>query len=98
SQVSTPTPRWPLQPAAPPEPGASSGGAKLKPWAWATLGVGAGALLAAGGFELARRASERDARGADSQIEFSHALDTMHSRQTAARVFAGVGAAAVVSG
>ena len=61
------------------------------------LGAGALTLAAAGGFELARRSVEDDAKGA-SQIEYADALDKVDQYQTTARVLAGVGGALVVAG
>jgi hypothetical protein len=83
-----------------PQTGSSArdGASALRPWAWLTLGVGAGALIAAGGFELARRSSEDDARSAGSQLAYADALETMQSRRTTARILAGIGAVAVSGG
>lgn len=59
----------------------------LGPWPWVALGVGTAALATSVGFELSRRGAEDDARHAGSQTSYADHLDTMDSRQTAARWF-----------
>jgi hypothetical protein len=61
------------------------------------MGAGAAGLVGALGFELARRSADSDAEAAP-QNEFQGHYDTMESRQTTARVLAGVGGALLVSG
>jgi tetratricopeptide (TPR) repeat protein len=61
------------------------------------MGAGAASLLGALGFELGRRSAESAADEAP-QTEFQGHLDTMESRQTTARVLAGVGGALLVTG
>jgi tetratricopeptide (TPR) repeat protein len=73
-------------------------GAKVAPWTWAALGVGAVALGAAAGFELARRSAESDAETATTQLDHQSAFEDMESRQTTARILLAVGAAAGVAG
>lgn len=67
-------------------------------WPWLTLGAGGVALAAAGGFELARRSSEADARDASTQLDRAEAYDDMTDRQSAARVLGVVGGALVIGG
>lgn len=59
----------------------------LGAWPWVVLGAGTAAVATSVGFELSRRAAEDDARHAESQTSYAHHLDTMDSRQTAARWF-----------
>jgi len=65
---------------------------------YVVLGAGVATLGAAGAFELMRRSAEDDAKNAETQIEKSDALDTMDSRQSTARVLAGIGGALTVAG
>ena len=65
---------------------------------WATLGVGVAALGAAGVFEVLRAQSQDDVKTEPTQVARHEAHDTMESRQTTARVLAGVGAVALVVG
>lgn len=64
---------------------------------WVVGGAGAATLLAALGFELARRSAESAAEDG-TQLEYPAHYDSMHGRQTAARVLAGVGGALLVTG
>jgi hypothetical protein len=84
----------------PPPPVASDAPAKhpFGPLPWITLGIGGAALLAAGGFELARAGAEDDARDAKTQIDYVDRYEAAHSNQTAARILLGVGGAFVVAG
>jgi tetratricopeptide (TPR) repeat protein len=68
------------------------------PWSFVGLGAGAAALALAGGFELARRSAETDARDADTQIAYADRYDAMRARQTTARVFAATGGALLLLG
>jgi hypothetical protein len=67
---------------------------------WPYVGLGAGALALGGalGFEMARRTAESEAEADKTQVGFKDKLDTMHGRQTVARVLTGVGGALVVVG
>jgi len=65
---------------------------------WVGLGAGAAVLGGSLGFELARRSAEKDARQDDTQLGYKEKLDRAQSRQTTARVLAGVGGALVVTG
>jgi hypothetical protein len=65
---------------------------------WVTLGVGAAALGGALTFEVLRRGAEDDAKHATTQLDYQSHLESEQSRQTAARVFLGVGGAFVVAG
>jgi tetratricopeptide (TPR) repeat protein len=64
---------------------------------WVTLGVGGAALGGALTFELLRRSAENDAKHAN-QVDYQAQLDREHSRQTAARIFLGVGGGLVAAG
>jgi tetratricopeptide (TPR) repeat protein len=64
---------------------------------YVVMGAGAASLLAALGFELGRRSADSAAEEAP-QTEFQGHLDTMESRQTTARVLAGVGGVLLVTG
>lgn len=64
---------------------------------WVSLGVGAAALGGALTFELMRRSAETDAEHA-SQLDYRAEYDREQSRQTASRVFLGVGGAFIVAG
>lgn len=68
----------------------------ILPW----IGLGAGAAVLGGslGFELARRSAEKAAQQDDTQLGYKEKLDRQQSRQTTARVLAGVGGALVVTG
>jgi tetratricopeptide (TPR) repeat protein len=65
---------------------------------WLVAGTGVLSLGGALGFELARRADERTARGAPSQLEFKEQMEDAKRHQTAARVLLGVGGGLVVTG
>jgi tetratricopeptide (TPR) repeat protein len=71
---------------------------RLGPLPWLSLGVGAAALGAALAFEVARRSAESDARQEETQLGYQSQLETEQSRQTAARVLAGIGGGFVVVG
>jgi hypothetical protein len=81
-------------PSASDEPSTLS---KIKPWTWATLGGGVLALGGAVVLEMSRASAADEARSA-SQLEFQDKLDAAESRQTTARILAGVGGALVVAG
>ena len=67
-------------------------------WPYVALGAGAAALGGALYFEISRKSAEDDARGEPTQIGYQEAYETMQSRQTAARVLAGVGGALALAG
>lgn len=71
---------------------------RVRPWTWAAFGLGAAALGGALTFELMRSSAEDDVRNEETQIARHDAYDRMKSRQTTARVLAGVGGAAVLIG
>jgi len=88
---------------APPAAAPADSGAAAEPQGigivtYVVLGAGVATLGAAGAFELLRGSAEDDAKNAKTQIEKSDALDTMDSRQTTARVLAGVGGALTIAG
>jgi hypothetical protein len=64
---------------------------------WVVLGAGGVSFAAALSFELARRSAESEAEKA-SQRDYRVHYDAMRSRQTTARVLAGIGGALVVTG
>jgi tetratricopeptide (TPR) repeat protein len=64
---------------------------------YVVMGAGAAGLLGALGFEISRRSADSDAEQAP-QTEFQDRYDAMESRQTTARVLAGVGGALLVTG
>lgn len=65
---------------------------------WIVLGAGGAALGTALGFELARRSAESDAEDAATQIEAVEHFESMEDRRNMARILAGVGGAAVLTG
>ena len=83
-----------------PESAASveSSGPRLGPLPWLSLGVGAAALGAALAFEVSRRSAESDAQKEVTQLGYQSRLETEQSRQTAARVLAGIGGGLAVVG
>jgi tetratricopeptide (TPR) repeat protein len=64
---------------------------------WLVMGAGAVSLVGSLGFELGRRSAESDAERA-AQLEYQEHFQAMQSRQTAARVLAGMGGALLVTG
>lgn len=62
------------------------------------LGASVAALGGAMALEIMRSQSESDARQEREQVGFARALDKMHSRQTAARVVAGIAGVFAVTG
>lgn len=83
---------------APAERPSDTGGKKFGILPWVTIGAGGAALGGALVFELLRRSSESDAEAEDTQIGYKEKLDEMESRQTTARILAGVGGALVIAG
>ncbi len=93
-----------------PKPAAGPGEAARKPdggvaagggvsWmTWTAFGVGAAALGGAAVFEVMRASSEEDVKTERTQLARHDAFDQMESQQKTARIFAGVGAVAVVAG
>jgi tetratricopeptide (TPR) repeat protein len=65
---------------------------------WVVAGTGVLALGAAGVYELKRQGAESDAKAEKYQPAYYDDRDRMSSYQTTARVFAGVGAALIVTG
>jgi tetratricopeptide (TPR) repeat protein len=65
---------------------------------WIAIGVGGAALGTALGFELARRSAESDAEDASTQLDAKDHFETMESRRDMARILAGVGGAALITG
>lgn len=86
----------PVQPA--PEVRERERPLSLQTWGFVALGAAGAALGGALTFELLRRGAEQDARDEREQIAFRDAVQRMESRRTAARVFAGAGAALAVTG
>lgn len=105
TKAAAPAPDAPMAPGAAPA-GSPAGEAAPKevskakfgvlPW----IGLGAGAAVLGGslGFELARRSAEKDAQQDPTQVGYKEKSDSAHSRQTTARILAGVGGALVVTG
>lgn len=87
-----------FRPSLPPADAApsSTGGSSVLPW----LALGAAGLTLGGAvyFELASAGAEDDARHARSQTEAMDRIESMHGRQTTARVLLGAGAALAVTG
>ena len=106
SVASSPSPEQPVasspspgQPGAGQAPKVDAGGRRsVQPLTWVALGVGAAGLAGTLGFELARRSAEDDARNDPTQVGYAESYDTMHSRQTTARVLLAVSGAAAVTG
>jgi tetratricopeptide (TPR) repeat protein len=65
---------------------------------WLVAGTGVLGLGGALGFELARRADERQARRAPSQLAYQEKLEDAERDQTTARVLLGVGGGLLVTG
>lgn len=70
----------------------------IGPVTWIAFGVGVAALGGAVVFEQLRKASEDDVKNEETQVARHDAYDSMKSKQTTARVLAGVGAAAILAG
>lgn len=81
-------------PPPPPEPAKR----RVAPWTIAALAVGVVGFGAAIGLEVARAGAESDAEADPTQVGYRAKYDSMVSRQTAARVLVGIGAAATVAG
>lgn len=64
---------------------------------WIVLGAGAGSVLGALGFEVARRSAETSAKRAP-QLEYQADFDAMQRRQTTARVLLAVGGGLLLTG
>lgn len=65
---------------------------------WIAVGASGAALTGALVFEALRQGAEKDAQRETVQIRFAQDLETMHSRQTAARVLVGTAAGLAVAG
>ncbi|HEX7671787.1 MAG TPA: PEGA domain-containing protein [Polyangiaceae bacterium] len=76
----------------------SPGGFPTKIVGWTLVGAGGAALGASLVFELLRHGAESDAKKETTQIGYADRLDTMESRQTAARIFAVTGAVLAIGG
>ncbi|APR75040.1 Dihydrolipoamide acetyltransferase [Minicystis rosea] len=85
------------QPPPPPPPDTPKK-PRIAPWTIAALGVGVASFGGAIAFELLRKSAENDARNDPTQVGFHDKLDTMTGRQTAARVFVGIGSVATAAG
>jgi hypothetical protein len=70
----------------------------LRTLGFVALGASVAALGGAMALEIMRSQSESDARQEREQVGFARALDKMHSRQTAARVVAGIAGVFAVTG
>jgi hypothetical protein len=81
-------------PATPTEPPKKS----VKPWTIAALGVGVASFGGAIISEVLRKSAENDAKNDPTQVGFKDKLDTMTTRQTAARALVAVGAIATAAG
>jgi tetratricopeptide (TPR) repeat protein len=81
-------------PAAPPPDDRSA----VRLPTWIALGVGAGALGTALGFEFARSSAVKDVESSQTQLEHRDRYQEAEKNRDLARVFAGVGAAAVLTG
>ncbi|MCK6532657.1 MAG: PEGA domain-containing protein [Polyangiaceae bacterium] len=81
-----------------PDASGGEGSARISWMTWTAFGVGAAALGGAGVFELMRASSEEDVKTERTQLARHDAFDRMESQQKTARIFAGVGAVAVVAG
>lgn len=86
----------PAQPA--PDAAKSERPSSLQTWGFVALGAAGAAFGGALTFELLRRSAEQDARDEREQIAFRDSVERMESRRTAARIFAGAGAALAVTG
>ncbi|HVU02455.1 MAG TPA: PEGA domain-containing protein [Polyangiaceae bacterium] len=82
------------------EPKKDSGASRFPflPVGWTLVGVGGASLATSLAFEISRRGAESDAKHETTQIGYASKLDTMEGRQTAARVFLGVGAGLAIAG
>jgi tetratricopeptide (TPR) repeat protein len=95
------SPPSPLRMPPTQKPGVESRGLGL--WPWIAIGAGGAALAGAGVFEWMRNDAENDARDAErrsshSQADRADRLDTIESRQAAARLSFGIGAALLATG
>jgi tetratricopeptide (TPR) repeat protein len=70
----------------------------LTTYGWVGVAAGGAALGGALVFELLRRGAESDAKNQSTQIGYADAVDTMHARQTTARVLAVTGVALAAAG
>lgn len=90
-------PKQPEGPAAQ-TPAADQKSGEVSWMTWTAFGVGALALGGAAVFEVMRSSSEEDVKNERTQLARHDAFDEMESQQKTARIFAGVGAVAVVAG
>lgn len=86
------------QSGAPASPAPVHAGKKLGVVPWVALGAGAASLGLALSFELLRRSAESKAKKDTVQLDYRDDLSLEQSRQTTARIFAGVGSVLVAAG
>jgi tetratricopeptide (TPR) repeat protein len=97
-ELSQPSPDRPADGAAPrADQPPTAPGTRFGVVPYVVMGAGAAGLLGALGFEISRRSADSDAEQAP-QNQFQGHYDTMESRQTTARVLAGLGGALLVTG
>jgi hypothetical protein len=96
------------KPTAPPTPPPSPSGlppaadapgtfAAIGTWTWVSLGSGVALLGGSLAFEWRRRELE-DTLGSSAQVDYQKRYDAMATQQTGSRIFAGLGAAALLTG
>lgn len=71
---------------------------RVGPWPFVALGASAVAFGIAGAYELERSDAEAAARASRTQVEYAVHRDDAESRETTARVFAGVGGGLAILG
>jgi tetratricopeptide (TPR) repeat protein len=96
--AATPTPPPASIPTTPTYSDTPAPGPKFGIWPWVTMGAGAAVLGGSLAFELSRRSAESDAKKEPTQIGYQSKLDAMQTRQTTARILAGVGGGLVLIG
>jgi tetratricopeptide (TPR) repeat protein len=82
----------------PPDRPARRRDARVSVPTWVVLGAGAAALGTALGFEVMRRSAESKAEDAPTQLEAIEQYETMEDRRNIARIAAGIGGAALLTG
>lgn len=94
-----PVPAAPVPaPAGPHSEGGANGRGTVRTLGWIGLAAGGAALGGALVFEGLRRSAESAAEDERSQVGYAEHLDTMHGRQTMARVLLGAGGALAAAG
>jgi len=95
-------PDEPPAPAAPVAPVAPAGPARLAPWGWALVGVGAAAVAGGAGAHVLAALKADEARGVpnrpDLRAEFEGLRDDARTAELAAYILYGAGAAVAVTG